>query len=84
MSFRLVVQLNGKLGFRRLLSWALWVAGGGALVGTVFVVSFFLAMRAEMRPRWQGMSDEERAAARDRHHGQRDGGRHPGGRRGDK
>jgi hypothetical protein len=42
------------------------------------------AMRAEMRSRWQGMSDEERAAARDRHHGQRDGGRHPGGRRGDK
>jgi beta-lactam-binding protein with PASTA domain len=49
MSFRLVVQLKGKLGFNRLLSWAVWVVGGGTLVGAVFVASFFLAMRAEMR-----------------------------------
>ncbi len=49
MRYRLVVQLERKLSFNRVVSMALWVVGGGTVVLTVFVVSFFLAMRAEMR-----------------------------------
>lgn len=33
----------------RLLRMGLWLFGGGALVGTVFVFSFYMAMRSEMR-----------------------------------
>jgi hypothetical protein len=29
--------------------WSLWIGGGGALVGAVFVFSFYAAMRVEMR-----------------------------------
>ena len=29
--------------------WSLWICGGGALIGAVFVFSFYAAMRVEMR-----------------------------------
>lgn len=49
MSYRVV--LNWKLwpGVKRLLSASLWLLGGLALVGVVFVASFYLAMRVEMK-----------------------------------
>lgn len=49
---------------RRALIVLLWVGGGGVLVGVVFVTSFFMAMRVEMRssevsvPDLQGMTLE--------------------------
>ncbi len=49
MRYRLVVKLKRKFSFNRVVSLALWIVGGGTVVLTVFVVSFFLAMRAEMR-----------------------------------
>ncbi len=49
MRYRLVVKLKQRLSLKRVASAALWVVGGGTVVLTVFVVSFFLAMRAEMR-----------------------------------
>jgi len=49
MRYRLIVKLKRALSLNRVVSLALWVVGGGTLVLTVFVVSFFLAMRAEMR-----------------------------------
>ena len=48
MRIRLVVRLKRMLRFKRVASLTLWVVGGGAVVLTVFVVSFFLAMRAQM------------------------------------
>jgi hypothetical protein len=49
MSTRVV--LNWKLwpGLKRLLSTSLWLFGGLALVGAVFVGSFYLAIRVEMK-----------------------------------
>ena len=49
MRYRLVVKLKQRLSLKRVASAALWVVGGGTVVLIVFVVSFFLAMRAEMR-----------------------------------
>lgn len=49
MKYRLVVNLKPEFSVNRVVSLALWVVGGGTVVVTVFVVSFFLAMRAEMR-----------------------------------
>lgn len=65
MSTRVV--LNWKLwpGLKRLLSTSLWLFGGLALVGTVFVASFYLAMRVEMKstqvevPELRGLTMED-------------------------
>jgi len=64
MSYRVV--LNWKLwpGLKRLLTASLWLFGGIALVGAVFMVSFYTAMRVEMHstqvevPQLQGLTLE--------------------------
>jgi hypothetical protein len=49
MAYRVVMGL-GVLGIlRRAVIGAAWICGGGALVGAVFVFSFYTAMRVEMR-----------------------------------
>jgi len=50
MKIRLVVPTpEARLKLRRLARIALWTAAGGCLVLGVFAVSFYLAMRVEMR-----------------------------------
>jgi serine/threonine-protein kinase len=53
MKYRLVLKKprawGAWKGTPRVLVAALWIGGGGVLVGVVFVLSFYLAMRVEMR-----------------------------------
>lgn len=49
MSYRVVFSWKFWPGVKRLLSTTLWLFGGLALVGVVFVASFYLAMRVEMK-----------------------------------
>ena len=57
MRYGLVIKLKQRLSLNRAVSVALWVVGGGTVLLTVFVVSFFLAMRAEMRSSQVGVPD---------------------------
>jgi serine/threonine-protein kinase len=49
VNYRVIFRLRQGLKLNRVLAGLAWTVGGGALVGGVFVVSFFVAMRAEMR-----------------------------------
>ena len=48
MSYRIVLKWKLWPGFKRLLWASFWLFGGVALVGAVFVASFYTAMRVEM------------------------------------
>lgn len=65
MSYRVVLSWNTWPGVKRLLTGALWLFGGLTLVGAVFLFSFYLAMRVEMKstqvevPELRGLSMED-------------------------
>ena len=49
MAIRIVLKPAMKIRLRKWVRTALWLGGGGAVVGFTFVFSFFLAMKIEMR-----------------------------------
>jgi serine/threonine-protein kinase len=65
MSYRVVLNWNLWPGLKRLLRSLVWLVGGLGLMGLVFVGSFYLAMRVEMRstqvevPELRGLTLEE-------------------------
>ena len=65
MSYRVVFSWKIWPGVKRLLFASLWLFGGLALVGAVFVASFYVAMRVEMKstqvevPELRGLTMED-------------------------
>jgi len=49
MAIRIVLKPGTMIRLRKLGVLALWLSGGGALVGSAFIFSFYMAMKIEMR-----------------------------------
>ena len=71
MKYRIVLKPETAQRLRRLGVWSLWVFGGGGAVLFVFALSFYLAMKMEMRstevvvPDLRGLSIEDASKAVD-------------------
>ena len=70
MAIRIVIKPATRVRIRKIGILALWLFGGGALIGAAFIFSFYMAMKIEMRstevavPDLTNLSMEEASTSR--------------------